>query len=125
MFASFEANVFEALAAVAAQVDAVAEPGVELLRNLAPAFSLYFLEDLLDRILTPAVLQLTNSDGEDMEFMRLVYRLAEDVTPAQVAPPSIELRIWKPRRKHSGTGWNRKKQPGKRGKLARTTNLGS
>ena len=56
----------------------------ELLRNLAPAFSLYFLEDLLDRIVNPAVLQLTNSDGEDMEFMRLVYRLAEGVTPAQV-----------------------------------------
>ncbi len=56
----------------------------ELLRNLAPAFSLYFLEDLIDRIVNPAVLQLTNSDGEDMEFMRLVYRLAEGVTPAQV-----------------------------------------
>lgn len=56
----------------------------ELLRNRAPAFSLYFLADLLDRIVNPAVPQLTNSDGEDMEFMRLVYRLAEGVTPAQV-----------------------------------------
>jgi hypothetical protein len=56
----------------------------ELLRILAPVFSLYFLEDLLDRIVNPAVLQLTNSDGEDMEFMRLVYRFAEGITPAQV-----------------------------------------
>ena len=56
----------------------------ELLRNLAPAFSLYFLEDMLDRIVDPAVLQLTNSDGEDMEFMRLVYRLAESVTPEHI-----------------------------------------
>jgi hypothetical protein len=56
----------------------------ELLRNLAPVFSLDFLADLLERIVNPAVPQLTNSDGEDMEFMRLVYRLAQGVTSAQV-----------------------------------------
>jgi hypothetical protein len=56
----------------------------ELLRNLAPAFSLLFLANLLDRIVNPAVPQLTNSDGEGIEFMRLVYRLAHGVTPAQV-----------------------------------------
>jgi hypothetical protein len=56
----------------------------DLLPILAPAFSLYFLEDLLDRIMNPAVPQMTNSDGEDMEFMRLVYRLADGVTHAQV-----------------------------------------
>jgi len=56
----------------------------ELLRNFAPAFSLLFLADLLDRIVNPAVPEVTNSDGEEIEFMRLVYRLAEGVTPAQV-----------------------------------------
>ena len=44
----------------------------------------HVLEDLLDRIMNPAVPQLTNSDGEDMEFMRLVYRLAQGVTPALI-----------------------------------------
>jgi len=56
----------------------------ELLRNFAPAFSLLFLANLLERIVNPAVPQVTNSDGEEIEFMRLVYRLAEGVTPAQV-----------------------------------------
>ena len=56
----------------------------DLLRVLAPQFSNYFLKDLLDRMLNSAVPQMTNSDGEDMEFMRLVYRLADDVTDGQV-----------------------------------------
>jgi hypothetical protein len=56
----------------------------ELLRNLAPEFSLLFLAELLARIVNRAAPQVTNSDGEDIEFMRLVYRLAEGVTPAQV-----------------------------------------
>ena len=56
----------------------------ERLRNLAPAFSLYFLADLLDRTVNPAVPAMTNSDGDEIEFMRLVYRLSEGVTPEQV-----------------------------------------
>ncbi len=56
----------------------------ELLRDLAPAFSLYFLSDLLERMVNPAVPQMTNSDGDEIEFMRLVYRLSEGVTPEQV-----------------------------------------
>ncbi len=62
----------------------VAANKAELARNLAPMISFYFLADLLDRIVDPAIPQITNSDGEDMEFMRLVYRLAKGVTPAQV-----------------------------------------
>ena len=48
--------------------------------NLAPPLSLYFLGHLIERIIDPAVPQFANSDGEDMEFMRLVYRLAKGVT---------------------------------------------
>ena len=62
----------------------VAANKAELARNLAPMISFFFLVDLLDRIVDPAIPQITNSEGEDMEFMRLVYRLAEGVTPAQV-----------------------------------------
>jgi hypothetical protein len=62
----------------------VATNKAELLRNLAPMISFYFLADLLDHILDHAIPKITNSEGEDMEFMRLVYRLAEGVTPAQV-----------------------------------------
>lgn len=62
----------------------VATDKTELLQNLAPMISFYFLADLLDNILDPAIPQITNSEGQDMEFMRLVYRLAEGVTPAQV-----------------------------------------
>ncbi|MCZ6863350.1 MAG: hypothetical protein O7I42_24340, partial [Alphaproteobacteria bacterium] len=62
----------------------VATNKAELLRNLAPMISFCFLADLLDHILDRAIPQIANSEGEDMEFMRLVYRLAEGVTPAQV-----------------------------------------
>ncbi len=56
----------------------------ELLRNLAPVFSMFFLEDLIERIVNPAVPEMLNSDGEELEFMRLVYPLETGVTEAQV-----------------------------------------
>jgi len=52
----------------------------DLSSNLAPPLSLYFLGHLIERIVDPVVPQFANSDGEDMEFMRLVYRLAKGVT---------------------------------------------
>ncbi|MDH3582434.1 MAG: hypothetical protein OEM91_17645, partial [Hyphomicrobiales bacterium] len=57
----------------------------ELLRNLAPVFSLFFLEDLIERMVNPAVPEMRNSDGEELEFMRLVYPLETGVTEAQVS----------------------------------------
>ena len=56
----------------------------EPLQDLAPAFSSYFLSDLLERMESPAVPQMTNSEGDEIEFMRLVYRLSAGVTPDQV-----------------------------------------
>jgi hypothetical protein len=67
-----------------ARLMATATNKADLLQYVAPAFSFYFLADLLDRIMNAAVPQMINSDGEEMEFTRLVYRLAEGVTPAQV-----------------------------------------
>ena len=49
----------------------------ELLRASAPLFSTLFLVDLLDRVLDPKLPQLANSDGEEMEFIALVYRLKD------------------------------------------------
>ena len=59
----------------------VARNKAEHLRDLAPAFSLFFLADLLDRKMNPAAPHMTNSDGNEIEFMRLVYRISEGVTP--------------------------------------------
>jgi hypothetical protein len=56
----------------------------ELLRSLAPVFSLYFLDDLIERIVAPIVPEMLNSDGEELEFMRLVYPLGSGATEAQV-----------------------------------------
>lgn len=56
----------------------------KLLRNLTPVLSLFFLEDLIDRIVNPAVPEMHNSDGEELEFMRLVYPLETSATEAQV-----------------------------------------
>jgi hypothetical protein len=63
---------------------AAATNKTEFLRYLAPAFSIYFLSDLLDRMAEPILPQMTNSDGDDMELMRLVYRLTDGVTAAKV-----------------------------------------
>ena len=52
----------------------------DLRSNFAPPLSLYFLEHLIERIVDPVIPQFANSDGEDMEFIRLVYRLAKGVT---------------------------------------------
>jgi hypothetical protein len=56
----------------------------DLRSNLAPPLSLYFLEHLIERIVDPVVPQFANSDGDDMEFMRLVYRLTKGVTAKKV-----------------------------------------
>ena len=47
-------------------------------------FSTLFLVDLLDRVLDPKLPQLANSDGEEMEFIALVYRLQDGVTPEKI-----------------------------------------
>ncbi len=56
----------------------------ELLQLSAPLFSTLFLADLLERVLNPKLPQMTNSDGEEMEFIALFYRVKDGVTPAQV-----------------------------------------
>jgi hypothetical protein len=48
--------------------------------TLSTLLSLYFLEHLIERIVDPVVPQFANSDSENIEFMRLVYRLAKGVT---------------------------------------------
>ena len=52
----------------------------DLRSNLGPQLSQYFLAHLIDRIVDPVTPRFANSDGEDMEFMRIVYRLAQGVT---------------------------------------------
>ena len=56
----------------------------ELLRVSAPLFSTLFLVDLLDRVLDAKLPQLANSDGEEMEFIVLVYRLKNGVTQERI-----------------------------------------
>ena len=56
----------------------------EVLRLSAPLFSTLFLVDLLDRVLDPKLPQLTNNDGEEMEFIALVYRLLDGVMPERI-----------------------------------------
>ena len=73
------------------------------LRNLAPMISYCYLADLLERILNPALPHVANSDGEDLEFMRVVYRLTDGVTARQVRAaldrrPELAA--------ESGTFWN-------------------
>jgi hypothetical protein len=63
---------------------AAATSEAELLQLAAPLFSTLFLADLLDRTLNPKLPPMLNSEGEALEFIALVYRLQDGVTPKQV-----------------------------------------
>ena len=80
----------------------------ELLRVSAPLFSTLFLVDLLDRVLDPKLPQLANSDGEEMEFIALVYRLKDAADGRRLERPSIRRPTSMRPRRPSGTGWRRR-----------------
>lgn len=63
---------------------ALATDMTERLRNLAPVFSASFLTNVVERVLDPVIPQLVNSSGDEMEFMRVVYRRSDGVTDDQL-----------------------------------------
>jgi len=88
-----------------------------LLQSMAAVFSLYFLDDLLERILAPDIPDVLNSDGEELEFVQMIYPLASGVTGAQICSilnqaPNLEAA--------SQTFWNWVEQ-GKKKKKKRKT----
>lgn len=62
----------------------VASDKAEHFQDLAPAFSLFFLANLLNRKMNLTTPHMTNSDGDEIEFMRVVYRIQKAVTPDQL-----------------------------------------
>ena len=56
----------------------------EMLRLAAPMVSTYWLNDTLQRVLSPGVPRVHNSDGEDMEIVALHYRLEQGVTAGKL-----------------------------------------
>ena len=56
----------------------------EMLRLAAPMVSTYWLNDTLERVLSPAVPKVYNSDGEEMEIFALHYRLEEGVAAEEL-----------------------------------------
>jgi hypothetical protein len=56
----------------------------ELLQRAAPLFSTLFLVNLVDRLLNPELPQLFNSDGDEMAFIGLFYRLQDGVGPEEI-----------------------------------------
>jgi hypothetical protein len=67
----------------------------EVLRLAAPMVSTYWLNDTLERVLSPAVPKVYNSDGEDMAIVALHYRLEKGVTAeklraALMAAPDLD-----------------------------------
>ena len=65
---------------LAPQAGASAVDATEMLRLAAPMVSTYWLNDTLQRVLSPAVPKVHNSDGEDMEIFALHYRLQNGVS---------------------------------------------
>ena len=75
----------------------------EVLRLSSPLFSTYWLSDVLDRALNPQVPELRNSDGEEMVFLSLHYRLLRGVTAKRVREALNRLPDL---RQESATFWN-------------------
>ena len=77
------------------EASALAIDATEMLRLAAPMVSTYWLNDTLQRVLSPAVPRVHNSDGEDMEIFALHYRLeqglsAEKLSAALEAAPDLD-----------------------------------
>lgn len=88
-----------------------------LLQSMAPVFSSFFLDDLLERSLAPGIPDVFNSDAEKLQFVRLVYPLASGVAGAEICAilnraPNLEAA--------SQTFWNWV-EPGKKRKKKRKT----
>jgi hypothetical protein len=56
----------------------------KLLRDFPPICSLYFLDDLIQRIVEPNTPEILNSDGEELQFIRLVYPVSSGVSEDQI-----------------------------------------
>jgi hypothetical protein len=65
---------------LAPEASALMVDATEMLRLAAPMVSTYWLNDTLQRVLSPAVPRVYNSDGEDMEIFALHYRLQNGVS---------------------------------------------
>lgn len=88
----------------------------EMLRLAAPLISTFWLNDALERTLTPAVPKIYNSDGDVMEFVALHYRLEKGVTAKRLR---AALSAASDLDQASATFWNwlaPKKTPKMRGK---------
>ena len=77
------------------EASALAIDATKMLRLAAPMVSTYWLNDTLQRVLSPAVPRVHNSDGEDMEIFALHYRLeqgvsAEKLSAALEAAPDLD-----------------------------------
>jgi hypothetical protein len=64
----------------AQEASALVVDATGILRLAGPLVSTYWLNDTLQRVLSPAVPRVFNSDGEDMEIFALHYRLENGVT---------------------------------------------
>ena len=56
----------------------------EVLRHAAPLISTIWLSDSLEKVLNPRIPEISNSDGDEIVFMSLHYRLRPGVTAPRV-----------------------------------------
>ena len=75
----------------------------EVLRLSSPLFSIYWLNDVLDRALNPQLPELRNSDGEEIVFLTLHYRLLPGVAARRLREALDGLPDLHP---ESATFWN-------------------
>jgi hypothetical protein len=75
----------------------------EVLRFAAPLISTIWLDDVLDKALNPRLPEVRNSDGEEMVFLSLHYRLLSGVTAKHVRQLLDRLPDLRP---ESATFWN-------------------
>jgi hypothetical protein len=75
----------------------------EVLRFAAPLISTVWLDDLLEKTLNPPPLEFRNSDGEEMTFLSLHYRLLPGVTAKRLCEVMDQLPDL---RRESAIFWN-------------------
>ena len=77
--------------------------GTEVLRLAAPLISTIWLKDVLEKTLNPQLPEVRNSDGEEMVFLSVHYRLSPGVTAKRVREALDQLPDLRP---ESATFWN-------------------
>jgi hypothetical protein len=65
-------------------IDTFSDQDSDDIQTFAPLFSLFFLEDMIGRIIDPDIPTMVNREGDQIEFIRVVFRLTKSIAKEDV-----------------------------------------